>query len=137
MRFLVTVWALIVTSCVTMHALVRLNCAKRHSSSRLYDDEVSRKGIKVEFTTHEEYLTERFVGLSKSGHDLTPLLSKEIERLKNSSPPSGDGFRRKTTSTAQPIASKMQLADELHAQLKAGRSEHTRTKNSLAQLQSD
>ena len=76
------IWALIVISHVSIHALVRLNFSKRHSSSRLYDDEVSRKGIKIEFTTHEEYLNERFVGLSKSGHDLTPLLPEEIESLK-------------------------------------------------------
>ncbi len=65
-----------------MGFVVHQHAVSTRHSSRLYDDEVSRPGQKVEFTTHEEYLEERFVGLSKSGHDLTPLLLEEIERLK-------------------------------------------------------
>jgi len=46
------------------------------------DDEVARAGIKVELTTRDEYLETRFTKLSESGHDLTPLLPSELDRLK-------------------------------------------------------
>lgn len=36
------------------------------------DDEVARFGIKTELTTREEYLSNTFVRLSESGHDVTP-----------------------------------------------------------------
>lgn len=81
MGFSVAIWLQLINILVISHALMQKICAKRHRSSRLYDDEVSRRGIKFEFTTHGDYLEERFVGLSKSGHDLTPLLHEEIMRL--------------------------------------------------------
>ena len=46
------------------------------------DDEVARTGIKVELTTRDEYLETRFTKLSESGHDLTPLLPSELDRLR-------------------------------------------------------
>lgn len=43
------------------------------------DDEISRAGIKEELTTRDDYLDSRFVRLSSSGHDLTPMLPNEVE----------------------------------------------------------
>ena len=45
------------------------------------DDEISRAGQKEEFTTLEDEYYDRFVGLSKSGHDLTPLPDEEIDHI--------------------------------------------------------
>lgn len=54
-------------------------CIRRTSKKSLrMDDEVARKGIKVELTTREEYLETRFTRLSASGHDLTPMLHEEV-----------------------------------------------------------
>jgi hypothetical protein len=39
---------------------------------------VARDGIKIELTTKDDYLDCRFRGLSRSGHDLTPM--NDIEK---------------------------------------------------------
>ena len=48
-------------------------------------NQVKRPGIKEELTTRDEYLGKRFLRLSNSGHDLTPLLESEKTPLKLSS----------------------------------------------------
>lgn len=53
----------------------------RRCSLRM-DDELARPGIKEELTTRDEYLDERFLKLSSSGHDLTPMTAQEITHWK-------------------------------------------------------
>lgn len=42
------------------------------------DDEIPRNTAKIDLTTKDEYLSSRFIKLSSSGYDLTPLESHEI-----------------------------------------------------------
>lgn len=44
------------------------------------DDEMARAGIKQDLTICDEYLNTRFDRLSQSGHDLTPMLSEDIQK---------------------------------------------------------
>ena len=67
----------------------RVTCRGRNRSGRgsclRMDDELAREGIKQELTTREdEYLSTRFVRLSSSGHDLTPLSLEERSEVKKS-----------------------------------------------------
>jgi len=58
-------------------------CPRRPARRQLrMDDEVARPGIKVELTTRDEYMEQRFTRLSESGHDLTRLLPEELAQLK-------------------------------------------------------
>ncbi|CAM9785018.1 unnamed protein product [Chrysoparadoxa australica] len=69
-------------SCFTpgSHALQRIWAKSRVGRGVLtMDDEVHREGIKEELTTRDEYLAERFTGLSPSGYDLTPMIPSEVE----------------------------------------------------------
>jgi hypothetical protein len=43
------------------------------------DDEIARAGIKEELTTRDEYLDSKFVRLSSSGHDLTPMTAEALQ----------------------------------------------------------
>jgi len=54
-----------------------LKSHQRHRYLRM-DDETSRPGIKDDLTTRDEYLATRFLRLSSSGYDLTPLTSEEV-----------------------------------------------------------
>jgi peptide methionine sulfoxide reductase MsrB len=48
------------------------------------DDETARYGIKDDLTTKDDYLANRFVKLSRSYYDLTPMTTEEKENYKNS-----------------------------------------------------
>ena len=51
---------------------------RRKITTRLFDDETQRPGIKDDLTTRDEYLESRFIGLSSSNYDITAMTADDI-----------------------------------------------------------
>ena len=51
---------------------------RRKTTTRLFDDETQRPGIKDDLTTRDEYLESRFIGLSSSNYDITAMTADDI-----------------------------------------------------------